>query len=143
MSKALVPEQVKRAMASAAEDIVKAQLLLRCLQRPGWELVVGGFGHDFALLNTKTRERRTIEVKSRQAFNGLSRHTGKRFGVDLWGEQQKADFLIFFWFDQNLIFVKPTREMKEGFVKGVRRLSCDFLPTDDPALNAWDQLFNR
>ena len=139
-------------MAGASEYWVRAQLLLRCLQHPGWEVLVGGFGHDFALLNTKTGERRTIEVKSRQALEGLTRHYPPRdpskykFGTDLYDEQTEADFLAFIWFDRSLVFVIPIREMKAGSVRSSRtgivspRRSIEFLPSSE-WLNAWEQLF--
>lgn len=146
MSKSLVPEQIKKAMGNAAEDMVQAQLQLRCLQNPGWEVVVGGFGHDFGLLNTTTRERVTIEVKSRQALAGLTRHNGTdTFGQDLFGKQTEAEFLIFLWFDRGLTFIVPVKEMKASYVnRGTSRETPRRryrFSSDSKWLNAWDQLF--
>lgn len=129
-------------MASAAEAWVRAQLLLRCLQHPGWEVVVGGFGQDFALLDTGTGRRVTVEVKSRQDLEDLTQHPSRRkFRVTLSGAQASADYLVFLWFDRGLTFIIPTKGMASGVVGGSPTRRYSFSPTPSPWLNAWDQLF--
>jgi hypothetical protein len=139
-----IPEQIKSAMASAAEAWVRVQIQLRCLQHAGWEVVVGGIGHDLALVNPSTGERRTIEIKSRQAIPGLTKHRqAEAFGQDLYARQTEADFLVFVWFDRGLVFVKPVSEMRLRFVRGVPKRKFSFAARDDPHLNAWDRLFEE
>jgi hypothetical protein len=143
-ARAKVPEQMKGAMASAAEAWVRAQIQLRCLQRPGWEVVIGGFGHDLALVNTSSSDRRTIEIKSRQALPGLTSHNASdTFLSRLSGRQTQADFLIFVWFERGLVFIKRVLEMRRAKVKGQPILTYRFRASGDPALNAWDRLFEE
>lgn len=144
MTKALVPDPIQRAMGAAAEDYVRVQLQLRCLQAPGWQVVSGGFGHDLALINTINGEKRTIEVKSRQSIEGLTKHNGsKRFRQTLYGAQTEADFLIFVWFNLGLTFIIPVGFMKAGYVSGSPSRRYVFSPNGESAkwLNNWDQLF--
>jgi hypothetical protein len=138
-------------MGTACESWVRAHLLLRCL-KTDWEVVYGGFGHDLALVNSRTGERRTIEVKARQALAGLTKHPpGHQFIVRLKGDQAEADFLIFCWFEHSFIFVVPTSVMRKGVTKAAPtlefgfRIGSDNLPTGTSAhfWNGWDRLFEQ
>ena len=129
-------------MASAVESWVRVQLLLRCLQHPEWELLIGGPAHDFVLLNTETAERRTIEVKSRQAIPGWTRkRSNSSFGAGLWGDQAQANFLIFCWFDQERTYILPIQEMRLGHTNGRETRRRTFKLDNDPTLGAWERLF--
>jgi hypothetical protein len=109
-----LPQNIQALVGDIGEKQVLLRLAILCHQTPDWSVFhnLGEAGFDILLLNSRTSERITIEVKTRQKIFTTGKHKTRIHFALTRNEHQASDFLIAFFLDNNAFFVVPKESLK-------------------------------
>ena len=144
----ILPQNIQALIGEIGEKQVLLRLAILAHQKEGWDVFynLGQSGYDVLLMNSRTRERICIEVKTRQKIYSTAKRVGTVQFYLTALERNSSDFLVAYFMDHNDFYIVPTRDLKS--VSGGKRwrftigLKKDGVPspTLDKYRNNWGSI---
>ena len=144
----ILPQNIQALIGEIGEKQVLLRLAILAHQVRGWDVFynLGQSGYDVLLMNSRTRERICIEVKTRQKIYSTAKNVGRVQFYLTALEYEACDFLVAYFLDHNDFYIVPKSDLKS--VSGGKRwrFFLTFLkggqpsPTLDKYRNNWGSI---
>jgi hypothetical protein len=131
----ILPQNIQALIGEIGEKQVLLRLAIMAHQVEDWDVFynLGQSGYDVLLMNSRTRERICIEVKTRQRMYSTAKNVGTVQFYLTALEREASNFLVAYFMDQNDFYIVPTNDLKS--VSGGKRwrFTISFLKSGQPS----------